>query len=478
VQNLALLTDLYQLTMLAGYHACGKTEQRACFELFFRRLPFNGGFAVAAGLETALDYLAGLRFEQEQIAYLRSLGLFQESFLEYLARFRFQADVDAIAEGDFVFAGEPLLRVLGRLPEAQLVESTLLNILNFQTLIATKAARIHIASQGAPILEFGLRRAQGVDGAISASRAAYIGGCLATSNVLAGQTFGIPVQGTHAHSWIMSFASELEAFRAYADLYPDSCTLLVDTYDTLESGVPNAIKVGRELRDRGHALKGIRLDSGDLAYLSKQARAMLDEAGLQDARIVASNDLDENLIADLLDQGARIDIWGVGTNLVTSQDQPALGGVYKLVAAEGGAGTLEPRIKVSSNPEKVTVPGVKDLFRAYDEDGLMSGDCLSLSDESQPSGSQRTFHPHYAATQSTITARRWRAVLRPVMRAGQELDGVRPELARIRQGFLDSLASLPVECQRRLNPHAYWVGLSPRLFDLKVDLLRRAHAPA
>ena len=461
--------------MLAGYHACGKTEQKCCFELFFRRLPFNGGFGVAAGLETALDYLNGLRFGSDEIAYLRELGIFRETFLEWLADFRFQADVDALAEGEFVFAGQPLMRVRGNLPEAQLVESALLNILNFQTLIATKAARIHIASQGAPILEFGLRRAQGVDGAISASRAAFIGGCQATSNTLAGKAFGIPVRGTHAHSWVMSFASELEAFQAYADLYPDDCTLLVDTYDTLASGVPNAVKVGLKLRERGHELRGIRLDSGDLAYLSKQARAMLDEAGLTSARIIASNDLDENLIADLLEQGACIDIWGVGTNLVTSQDQPALGGVYKLVSAQGDGEEMEPRIKISSNPEKITIPGIKQIWRGYAEDGLMVGDCLTLESEEEPASEHATFHPHYAGSRTTLRPARWRPLLQPVIRKGQEV-GERPTLAQLRDRFLANLQTLPVECQRRINPHTYWVGLSRELFELRADLLEKAHA--
>lgn len=460
--------------MLAGYHACGKTEQQSCFELFFRRLPFKGGFAVAAGLETALDYLKELRFGDKEIAYLRGLDIFRESFLEWLADFRFRADVDALPEGEFVFSGEPLLRVQGNLPETQLVESALLNILNFQTLIATKSARIHIASQGSPVLEFGLRRAQGVDGAISASRAAYIGGCTGTSNALAGQEFGIPVQGTHAHSWVMSFRSELEAFRAYADLYPDSTTLLVDTYDTLESGLPNAIKVGLELKAKGHTLKGIRLDSGDLANLSKRARAMLDQAGLTEAKIVASNDLDENLIADLLEQGARIDVWGVGTNLVTSLDQPALGGVYKLVATQGEGTEMEPRIKVSSNPEKITVPGIKQVWRAYGKDGIMLGDCLALENESLPEGKLETFHPHYAGTRSQLRAARWRSMLQPVMRGGRECEGVRRGLTEIREAFLSNLRVLPVECQRRINAQVYWVGLSRPLLDLRTRLLAEA----
>lgn len=475
VKNLALLTDLYQLTMMAGYHGCGKLEQKSCFELFFRRLPFSGGFAVAAGLQTALEYLRDLSFEAEELAYLKGLNLFSGEFLDWLKDFRFEGDVDAIAEGELVFPGEPLVRVRAPMPQAQLIESALLNILNFQTLIATKAARVYLASKKAPILEFGLRRAQGVDGALSASRAAFIGGCEATSNVLAGQKYGIPVRGTHAHSWIMSFPSELEAFRAYAKIYPESCTLLVDTYDTLGSGVPNAIKVGLELAQQGNELRGIRLDSGDLAYLSKNARAMLDAAGLSSTKIVASNDLDEEVIADLLDQGARIDIWGVGTQLVTSHDQPALGGVYKLVAAEDESGEMAPRIKISSNVEKITIPGVKQVYRATGKDGRILGDCLATETESPPVGFCTTYHPHYAAGQLTLDAPAWRPLLQPVIRGGKILKEFEP-LPALQQRFLRNLEYLPLESQRRVNPHTYWVGLSGELRDLRDRLLEEARA--
>lgn len=475
MKNLALLTDLYQLTMMAGYHGCGKTAQKSCFELFFRKLPFSGGFAVAAGLQTALDYLSDLRFQQDELEYLRGLNLFSKDFLTWLEDFRFLGEVEAIAEGELVFPGEPLLRVSAPIPQAQLVESALLNILNFQTLIATKAARVYLAGKKAPVLEFGLRRAQGVDGALSASRAAFIGGCEATSNVLAGQKFGIPVRGTHAHSWIMSFPSELEAFRAYAELYPSSCTLLVDTYDTLESGVPNAITVGLELAEQGHLLQGIRLDSGDLAHLSKRARAMLDAAGLNSTKIIASNDLDEEVIADLIDQGARIDVWGVGTQLVTSHDQPALGGVYKLVAAEDESGQMRPRIKISSNLEKITIPGVKQVYRAVDNAGRMLGDCLATVEEAPPTGFCTTYHPHYATGQLTLDAPFWRPMLQPVMSQGKVLLQKEP-LTSIRERFLNNLRGLPVESQRRVNPHTYWVGLSGELRDLRNRLLDEARS--
>lgn len=461
--------------MLAGYHACGKLEQKSCFDLYFRKLPFQGGFCVAAGLQTALDYLTELRFTEEEIRYLESLALFKPEFLEWLGHFRFQGDVEAVPEGELVFPGEPILRVRANLPEAQLVESALLNIINFQTLIATKSARITVASEGGTILEFGLRRAQGIDGSLSASRAAYIGGCSATSNTLAGKEYGIPVKGTHAHSWIMSFDSELEAFRAYAKLYPDSCTLLVDTYDTLKSGVPNAVIVGQELKAAGHDLAGIRLDSGDLAELSKGARKMLDEAGLECARIVASNDLDENLIATLLSQGAKIDIWGVGTNLVTAKDQPALGGVYKLVAAQGEDGEMEPRIKISSNPIKITVPGIKQVYRAEGDQGEFLGDVIALQDEEPPSVSISTHHPLYSQQKRHLQGARFRPLLEPVLVNGSAV-GERPSLEQVRARCLACLDKLPKQHQRRANPHLYWVGLSPPLFTLRNRMLEATTA--
>ncbi|HXE72536.1 MAG TPA: nicotinate phosphoribosyltransferase, partial [Candidatus Nitrosotenuis sp.] len=416
---LALLTDFYELTMLGGYFETGRTGQRAVFDLYFRRIPHNGGFCLAAGLQPALEYLQALRFSADDIAYLRGLGRFSQGFLDWLRDFRFRGEVWAVPEGRLVFPSEPLLRVSGTIPECQLVESALLNIINFQTLIATKAARICTAAgPEATVVEFGLRRAQGIDGAMSATRAAYIGGCQSTSNTLAGKVFGLPVTGTMAHSWVMSFPDELSAFRAYADIYPDSCLLLVDTYDTLGSGVPNAVRVGLELKERGHRLLGIRLDSGDLAHLSKEARRMLDEAGLEFARIVASNELDEWLIRSLRQQGARIDIYGVGTRLVTSAGEPALGGVYKLVAAEEDGRTV-PRIKVSSNPEKTTLPGVKQVWRAW-RGGKILGDVICLADEElQPRSAVRSCHPLYAHHSRTLWAEKWEPLLVPVMKDGR-----------------------------------------------------------
>lgn len=463
--NLALLTDFYQLTMLAGYFESQKTDQVAVFDLYFRKIPQKGGYCVAAGLQPALEYLETLRFEKDDLDYLRSTKTFSEGFLEYLRNFRFEGTVHAIPEGTLVFPGEPLLRLHAPLPQAQLVESALLNIINFQTLIATKAARICTAAGPTKVVEFGLRRAQGIDGAMSASRAAYLGGCSATSNTLAGKNYGIPVRGTQAHSWIMSFGDELEAFRAYARHYPDSCLLLVDTYDTLGSGVPNAIKVGLELKAAGHNFTGIRLDSGDLAYLSKQARAMLDEAGLPEAIILASNDLDEFLVESLLQQGARIDTWGVGTRLVTSKDDPALGGVYKLVAIDVD-GVMEPRIKISANPEKVTFPGIKQVWRSSD----LKGDVLSLEDERLASD-VTVYDPLYAHVAYSVSpGTGWQPLLQPVMQSGRRTTPPE-ELSTLRKRTLDGLGGLREEHKRLQNADQYRVGLSAELFELRSRMI-------
>ena len=372
--NLTLLTDLYQLTMDYGYHHAGLADREAVFHLFYRNNPFGGKYAVAAGLELGLDYLRHLRFDVDDIQYLGGLtgadgrALFDETFLNYLQRARFRLDVDAVPEGTLVQPHVPLLRVRGPLWQAQLVETALLNLINFSTLIATKAHRTVRAAGGGGVLEFGLRRAQGIDGGVTASRAAYLGGCDATSNVLAGKLCGIPVRGTHAHAWVMCFDSELESFRTYAAAQPNNCIFLVDTYDT-EQGVKNAITVGRELRQRGHELNGIRLDSGDLTTLSKTARTLLDASGFADTKIVASNDLDEFRIAELRANGAEIAVWGVGTRLATAYDQPALGGVYKLAAIRDEHGNWQDRIKLSNTPIKVSNPGILNARRFVDPDG-------------------------------------------------------------------------------------------------------------
>lgn len=474
MRSLSLLTDLYQLTMLAGYHDAGKLSERSCFDLYFRRCPFQGSYCLAAGLEPALTYLESIRFSDDELEYLFELGLFSSEFLDYLRDFRFTGDVWALAEGELVFPNVPLLRVEGNLGDCQLVESALLNIINFQTLVATKASRVKAAAGEGSVLEFGLRRAQGVDGALAASRAAYLGGCDATSNALAGKLYGIPVRGTHAHSWVMSFDTEFEAFRAYANTYPDGCTLLVDTYDTLASGVPNAIAVGQELARTGHTLNGIRLDSGDLAELAKESRRLLDEGGLQATKIVASNDLDEHEIRRLKALGAPIDIWGVGTNLVTCKDEPALGGVYKLVAS---GEELSPRIKRSANPVKSTVPGLKQVYRFHDEEGFVLGDLICLESEPAPAdGSPVLLHdPLYPEQSIELRGTFIRPLLRRVMDDGKRLSPEEP-LAVSRERALQQVESLPVSLRALQETTAYRVGLSSPLYKLRQRLLKAAEA--
>src|SRR4051812_7865930 len=379
--SLALLTDLYQLTMAYGYWKLGRADDHAVFQLYYRRNPFGGGYAVAAGLGYVVDYLNSLRFDEGDLAYLRTLTgndgkpLFDGAFVDYLRDLRFTCDIDAVAEGTVVFPNEPLLRVSGPILQAQILETPLLNMINFQTLVATKAARVCEATGGEAVIEFGLRRAQGVDGSLAASRAAYVGGVHATSNVLAGKLFGIPVKGTHAHSWVMSFDTEMGSFDAYAGAMPNNCVFLVDTYDTID-GVRRAVEVGRKLREAGHEMVGVRLDSGDLAYLSIEARRILDEGGFPQAKILASNDLDENIIVSLKTQGARIDTWGVGTKLVTAYDQPALGGIYKLAALRKADGQWEYKVKLSEQAAKVSTPGVLNVRRYFREDGEAIGDMI------------------------------------------------------------------------------------------------------
>jgi len=471
----ALLTDLYQLTMVGGYVQEGKKEQWANFDYFFRRIPDDGGYCVLAGLADVIDYIQRLRFSQEDLSYLEGLGIFPKEVLTYLENFQFTGDLWAIPEGTVVFPHEPLIRVVAPLPEAQLIESTLLNIMNFQTLIATKGARVHWAANGDPVVDFGLRRAHGPDGALMASRAAYIGGVDSTSNVLAGRLYGIPVRGTHAHSWVESFPNELDAFRAYAKVYPDACLLLADTYDTLRSGVPHAIQVGRELKEEDHKLLGIRLDSGDLAYLSKEARSMLDEAGFSDSAIVASSDLDEWIVESLKRQGARVDIWGVGTRLVTSFSCPALGGVYKLTALDDDGKRMAPKIKRSDNPEKITNPGVKKVVRIYDQKERMRGDVLFLDEERIPEGrSFRVYHPMFTHVFKYYPKHFMKKdLLLPIFQKGK-LVYESPTVHTIREHTLKNLEQLDPAYKRFRNPHTYHVSLSRTLFKIKQRLLREA----
>ena len=473
-EGLALLTDFYELTMMAGYLREGRADQQVCFQYFFRSLPPHSGFAIAAGLEPFLDYLQRLRFHPDDIDYLHSLAFFDESFLGYLSSFQPRCIVQAIPEGTLVFPHEPILQLSGSIFELQLLETALLNMLNFQTLIATKAARVCLAANGDPVMEFGLRRAHGPDGGLSGSRAAYIGGCASTSNVLAGKVYDLPVSGTHAHSWVMSFPSELEAFRAYARNYPDHCVLLVDTYDTISSGVPNAIAVFQELRAQGiNTRPAIRLDSGDLLTLSKTAFQMMADAGLYDPLIVASNDLDENLIAELKGQGAKINAWGVGTHLITSRDCPSLNGVYKLVAVREKNGWA-PRMKISSNLEKSTDPGRKRLVRYYGEDDQPVGDVIYREDEPWSkegfsSGRQRT-HPDL--TERLAEARRGVELMQKVFENGKRCVAA-PTAREIRQRAQDQIAALPEGFKRLRDPEVYPVILSEQMGQLKEDMLEK-----
>ena len=469
MRNLTMLTDLYQLTMLNGYYQQGMQERRAVFDMFYRQQgPLS--YAVMAGNEQVRDYLHNLRFTPEDAAYLRSLHLFEEGFLTWLQGLQFRFDIDMVPEGSFVFPGEPLVRVEAPLALAQLIETALLTLIGHQTLIATKANRVVRAAQGDRVMEFGLRRAQGVDAGIYGARAAVIGGCTSTSNTLAGKLFDIPVSGTHAHSWVMSFDSELEAFRAYASSYPDSCLLLVDTYDTLRSGVPNAITVFEELRAQGHRPRGIRLDSGDLSYLSRMARQMLDEAGFEDTIIVASNDLDEYLIRDLKLQGARIDLWGVGTKLITGGDNPALGGVYKMSAIEEN-GVLEPRMKFSDNPAKITLPGKKSFYRVLDENGMAFADLIALADEVYDQSQPLTlFDPVETWKRSTLTHYTLKPMLQPFWRGNEHVGPVLTvhEISDFRAGEEKQIWP---EQLRPMNPQVPKVDLSQRLWDLRHGLL-------
>lgn len=481
--NLTLLTDFYELTMMQGYFK-SQNKETVVFDAFYRKNPCDGGYAIAAGLDQVIDYIKNLRFSKEDIDYLRSLHAFDEEFLSYLADFRFSGDIYAIPEGTVVFPREPLIKVVAPIMEAQLVETAILTIINHQSLIATKAARVVYAAKGDGIMEFGLRRAQGPDAGVYGARAAVIGGCVGTSNVLCGQLFDIPVKGTHAHSWIMSFPDEYTAFKTYADLYPDACCLLVDTYDTLKSGVPNAIRVFKEMRAAGIPLKnyGIRLDSGDLAYMSKQARKLLDAAGFEDAFISASSDLDEYLIDSLKTQGAKITSWGVGTNLITSKDCPAFGGVYKLAAIQDEAtGEFIPKIKLSENTEKITNPGNKTVYRIYDrQTGKVRADLICLADETfDETKDMIIFDPIETWKKTKIHANTYtlRNLLVPVFQKG-ECVYESPSVMDIRDICTKEKATLWDETLRLVNPHEVYVDLSDKLYKIKSELLERMGSEA
>lgn len=480
--SLSLLTDLYQLTMAYGYWKSGAYSQEAAFHLHFRKAPFGSGFTIAAGLADAISYIENFRFDDSDLEYLASLTgndakpLFERAFLEYLRGLEFSCDVDAIPEGTPVFAYEPLVRIVGPIVQCQILETALLNIINFQTLIATKAARVCLAAQGEPVLEFGARRAQGIDGALSASRAAFIGGCSATSNVLAGKLLGIPVKGTHAHSWVMTFDDELESFQKYAAAMPNNCVFLVDTYDTIQ-GVRNAIEVGKELRKSGHEMIGVRLDSGDLAALSIEARELLDAAGFEDAKIFASNDLDETIIESLKIQGAKIAVWGVGTRLVTGGSQAALGGVYKLSAIRGDENDeWKPRIKISEQTIKISNPGVQQVRRFY-RAGANGRENLAdvVYDESTP------LPQNWHAYEQLDPTRHWihggstphLDLLVPVFRDGKRVYDV-PTISEIQSNTIQEMEYFTRGIKRFVNPHLYSVGIEESLHRTKLRLIHQA----
>lgn len=469
MRNLTMMTDLYQLTMMNGYFLKGKAKEECVFDLFFRQKS-TMNYAVFAGLDQAVDYIQNLHFTKDDIEYLRSLGTFHEDFLKYLEGFKFTGDMYSVREGDIVYPQEPIVVIKAPLIEAQLIETALLNIISHQTLIATKSSRIVHAANGKSVVEFGLRRAQGPDAGIYGARAAVIGGCNGTSNVLTGQMFNIPVKGTHAHSWVMSFDSELEAFRAFAEVYPDSCLLLVDTYDSVQ-GIKNAITVFKELKAKGHKPVGIRLDSGDLAYLSKLARRMLDEAGFKDAIVMASGDIDEYLLESLRNQGAMIDVFGVGTKLITSEDTPSLGGVYKLSAIERN-GVMEPRMKISDSIVKVTNPGFKTLYRLYEKgSGMAFADLIALNGEKIGKPLVLTHETERWKT-TTLEDYDIRCMLYKIFEKGKNLY-VAPALEDIVKFATAEKAKFWDEYKRIDNPHIYKVNLSDKLYELKQSILKK-----
>ena len=478
MRNLTLLTDLYELTMMQGYFHNSGMNETVIFDAFYRTNPEGGGYSICAGLEQIIDYIRDLHFAPEDIEYLRSLKIFDEDFLAYLKDFRFTGDIYAVPEGSVIFPREPIVKVIAPIMQAQLIETALLNIVNHQCLIATKASRIVRAANGDGVMEFGCRRAQGPDAGIYGARAAMIAGCVGTSNVLCGQMFDVPVSGTHAHSWIMSFPDELTAFRAYAKLYPDACILLIDTYDTLDSGLKNAITVFKEMREAGiHSKKyGIRMDSGDLAYLSKKVKAALDAEGFTDAIISASNDLDENLIQSLKQQGATINSWGVGTNLITSKDCPAFGGVYKLAAIQDKeTGKFIPKIKISENAEKITNPGDKTIYRIYDHEGMIVADLIALTDEVfDPADPLMLFDPLETWKKTLLEGGSYtmKEILVPVIKNG-EVVYKSPKVMEIREFCKKEIASLWEESKRFKYPHQTYVDLSKKLWTLKTDLLEQ-----
>ena len=470
MKNLTLLTDLYQLTMINGYFENNVHNDVVVFDMFFRKNACKGGYTIVCGIEQLVEYIENLKFSESDLDYLKTLNLFSDKFLDFLRDFKFTGDIYTVEEGTVMFPNEPIIRIKAPLYQAQLIETALLTIINFQSLIATKASRVCFAAKGDPVFEFGLRRAQGPDAGIYGARAAIIGGCTATANVLAGKMFNIPVVGTHAHSWVQKFDNELDAFEAYAKIYPNNCLLLVDTYDVLKSGMPNAIKVFKDLKAKGHKPLGIRLDSGDLDYLSKECKNMLTEAGFEDARITASNDLDEYRISNLKSSGSPINSWGVGTKLITSSDSPSLGGVYKLVASYKD-GKYDPKIKISEDPEKITNPGYKKVVRIYNTQGHAEADLIMLEDESIDTTKPLTiFHPVYKWKTKTFTNYTIKELLKPLYING-ECKYEKKSVIEIQEYTRNELNTLWREYKRLLYPQTYKVDLSEKLCTLKESML-------
>ncbi len=469
--NLTMLCDFYELTMSNGYFNCGYRDRITYFDVFFRRVPDEGGFAIAAGLDQIIDYILDLHFDEEDIAYLRSRNLFSEDFLAYLKDFRFRGDIWAVPEGTPIFPGEPIITVRGNAVEAQLVETYILLEFNHQSLIATKASRICRAAQGRTVLEFGSRRAQGTDAAITGARAAFIGGCAGTACTISDQMYGVRAGGTMAHSWVQMFDSEYEAFKTYCEIYPTNATLLVDTYNSLRSGVPNAIRVFNEvLKPKGITRCGIRFDSGDMAWLTKEARKMLDEAGWTECTITCSNSLDERLITELILQGAKIDCFGVGERLITARSESVFGGVYKLAAVEDTEGNILPKIKISENVAKITNPGFKKIYRIFGAEGKCFADYICLNDEEVCGQPLELFDPDATWKRQVVTDYTWRELKKPIFQGG-ELVYERPSLAEIKAYCAGELETLWDEVKRFDNPHNYYVDLSPKLWKLKQELL-------
>ncbi len=469
--NLTMLTDLYQLTMMNGYYKKGVENDTAVFDVFFRKNVCEGGYTIVCGIEEIVHYINNLSFNEHDLDYLRSLNLFDEDFIGFLRDFKFTGDIYAVEDGSVMFPGEPIIVVKAPLYQAQLVETAILSIVNFMTLIATKASRVCNAAGGDPVLEFGLRRAQGPEAGLYGAKAAIIGGCIGTSNVLTGKMFGVPVAGTHAHSWVQKFDSELEAFRAYAKTYPDSCLLLIDTYNVLESGIKNALIVFDELRAKGFEPIGVRLDSGDLTYLSKEVRKILDDAGYPNAKITASNDLDEYTIISLKQEGAAIDSWGVGTKLITSYDYPSLGGVYKLAATTNREGILEPKIKISENPEKINNPGFKKVVRIYNKNEKCEADLIMLADETiDETKPLEIFDPVYTWKRRVYENYTIKELLKPLFLEGK-LVRERKSVYEVKEYAKKELSSMWDQYKRIKNPHIYKVDLSQKLWDMKNDLI-------